>query len=444
MRKIIIKSSIFFLFFLLIMAKAQSLTLKESVDFAMNNSPAVLAAHKKLSAANAKLAQAVGAFLPTVKLDANYGKSYSDPSVMQVTVATSQGAVTQDFTTGTDATVTAKGWGASLTQPLFVAALWPGYNIARNIVDLAQEEYKKAQLEVAFNVTQNYFGVLKAIKYVELSKESNEMAESHLNQIKMMLAAGVSTRADQLRGEVQLANSEVGLTKAKNALELAKDAFNNSLGRDLEQPVDLKDEGFTGTFSNLPEYKEVFRLALENRPDWRIYLFNENIARESLRVSQLEYLPTLLLSAQTGNRVTEYPGYGSSTNSWSVIGAASWTIFDGLGRENRIKEAVANLEAQKEAEEQVRNGVALEVRDVYLTLKSASETIASAKKAVASAEENQKVMTSRFASGAGTNIEVLDAQVSLTQARINYLQSLFDLETAKAKLNKVIGKEVVL
>ena len=442
MRKIIIKSSIFC--FLLIAANADALTLKESVDLAMTNNPSVLAAQKKLAAANARLGQAGGAFFPTVKLDANYGKSYSDPSVMQVTVSTSQGALTQDFTTGTNSTVTAQGWGVSLSQPLFVAALWPGYGIARKVVDLAGEEYKKARLEAAFNVTQSYFGVLRAAKYVKLSEESKEMAESHLNQIKMLLAAGVSTRADQLRAEVQLANSEVGLTKAKNSLELAKDAFNNSLGRELEQEVDLKDEGFTGTLLMIPDYKEILRLALENRPDWRIYLFNESIAQETLRVSQLEYLPTVFLSAQTGNRVTEYPGFDSSTNSWSVVGAASWTIFDGLGRENRIKEAAANLDSQKAAKEQVRNGVALEVRDVCFTLKSAAETIASAKKAVSSAEENQKVSSLRFMSGAGTNLEVLDAQVSLTQARINYLQSLFDLETARAKLNKVVGKEVVL
>src|SRR3989339_404226 len=442
MRKIIIKSSIFC--FLLIAANADALTLKESVDLAMTNNPSVLAAQKKLAAANARLGQAVGAFFPTVKLDANYGKSYSDPSVMQVTVSTSQGALTQDFTTGTNSTVTAQGWGVSLSQPLFVAALWPGYGIARKVVDLAGEEYKKARLEAAFNVTQSYFGVLRAAKYVKLSEESKEMAESHLNQIKMLLAAGVSTRADQLRAEVQLANSEVGLTKAKNYLELAKDAFNNSLGRELEQEVDLKDEGFTGTLLMIPDYKEILRLALENRPDWRIYLFNERLAQETLRVSQLEYLPTVFLSAQTGNRVTEYPGFDSSTNSWSVVGAASWTIFDGLGRENRIKEAAANLDSQKAAKEQVRNGVALEVRDVCFTLKSAAETIASAKKAVSSAEENQKVSSLRFMSGAGTNLEVLDAQVSLTQARINYLQSLFDLETARAKLNKVVGKEVVL
>jgi outer membrane protein TolC len=149
-----------------------------------------------------------------------------------------------------------------------------------------------------------------------------------------------------------------------------------------------------------------------------------------------------MLTGSSGNRISEFPAFKTDVNSWSIAGAASWTLFDGLGIQNRIREAAANLDSQKATEEQVRNGIALEVRDAYLSLKSDLETIDSAKKAVNSAEENYKVSSLRFASGVGTNIEELDAQVSLTQAKTNYLQTLFDVEVAKAKINKVVGTEV--
>ena len=74
-------------------------------------------------------------------------------------------------------------------------------------------------------------------------------------------------------------------------------------------------------------------------------------------------------------------------------------------------------------------------------LKSVMETIGSAKKAEELAEENYKVSSLRYRSGVGTNLEVIDAQVALTQARINYSQAQFDLEIAKAKINKVVGRE---
>jgi outer membrane protein TolC len=440
MRKTIIGSSIFFLIFV---CCANALTLKESIGIGLKNNPSVIASQKKADAADAKLGQAVSAFLPTIKLDGTYGRSYTQPSVVQFTTQTSTGAATQTLTFGTDAAMDSKSLQASLNQPLFVAALLPGYGIAKKNSDLAKEDLRKTIQDTSFNVTQAYFGVIKAEKMAKLAQESKEMAQSHFNQVKAMLSAGVVTQADLLRSEVQLANSEVVLTKARNGLELARDAFNNALGKDLEQAVSLQEEGFTGTVPSLPEYKDLLAQSFGNRPDWKQYLLSVGMGEDNLRVAQTAYLPTAMLTASTGDQITEYPSYKSDVNSWRVTGAASWTLFDGMGRENRIREAVANLEAQKATEDQVRNGIALEVRDSYLNLKSAIETIGSVKKAVDSAEENYKVSNLRYSSGVGTNLEILDAQVALTQAKTNYLQGLFDVEVAKAKINKVVGKEVL-
>jgi outer membrane protein len=260
-----------------------------------------------------------------------------------------------------------------------------------------------------------------------------------------MLSAGVATQADVLRNEVQALNADVGLTQAKNAFELAKDAFNNALGRDLETEIDLTELEFSGKVDRLPDYREVMQLSLQYRPDWKEYQLSKEIGEETLKVSYTGYLPTVMAQGQVADRIVEYPtsSLNTDTRSWSITGMASWTLFDGLGLQNRIREAAANLDAQKANEEQVRNGIALEVRDARLNLKSALETIDSSEKAVESAVENYKVSRRRFASGAGTNLEVLDAQVQLTQARTNYLQALFNIEIAKAKLNKVVGWEIV-
>jgi TolC family type I secretion outer membrane protein len=427
---------------LLFAGSSLALTLKESIGVALKNNPSILAVQKKVDAADAKLQQAVGAFMPTVKIDASYGRSYTQPSTIQITQPTSMGAVTQNLQFGTDAQQDSKSLRASLNQPVFVAALFPGLKIAQKSADLAKEDLKKTILETSFNVTQAYFGVIRAEKMVKLSLESREMAQSHLNQVRTMVAAGVATQADLLRAKVQMANSEVVLTQAKNGLDIARDAFNNALGNDLEEEVKLKEEGFTGKVAAMPEYKNLLALSYDNRPDWKEYLLSKNIGEESLNIAQAAYYPTVMLSASTGNQVTEYPSFRSDVNSWAVTGAASLTLFDGFGIQNRIREAASNLEAQKATEEQIQNGIALEVRDSYLNLKSSLEMIDSAKKAVDSAEESRKVSSLRYSSGAGTNLEVLDAQVSLTQARINYLQALFNLEIAKAKINKVVGKEV--
>ncbi|MFA5113809.1 MAG: TolC family protein [Candidatus Margulisiibacteriota bacterium] len=422
---------------------APALTLSDSVSLALKQNPAVLASQKKAVAAGAKLNQAIGSFFPTVKIDGSLGRSYAQPSTVQITTPTTMGVVTQNMTFGTDAVMTSKSLQGSLSQPLFVAALVPGYSIAKRGADLAQQDLRRTVIDTSYNVTQSYYGVLAAQKLAKLSEESLQMAQSHQQQVQSMLNAGVVTKADLLRTEVQVANSEVALTQAKNGVELAKDAFNNALGNDLEQPVAIKEEGFTGKIAGLPSYKDLLGQAYASRPDWQQFLLTTGISEDTLRLYQSEYLPTVLLSASTGNQISEYPAYKFDVNSWRVTGAGSWTLFDGLGRENRIREASANLDAQRSTEEQVRNGIALEVRDALLSLKATLDTIGSTQKAVDSAEESYKVSSTRYQSGVGTNLEVIDAQVALNQARVNNLQALFNVEIAKAKINKVIGKEVL-
>jgi outer membrane protein TolC len=414
---------------------AQATTLKESIDLALKQNPAVQASRKKADAAGAKLNQALGAFFPTVNLSGSLAKVYTQPA----TIVFNGTAITA----GINDSQNVKSVQASLSQPVFVAALFPGYGIARKGADIAAQDLRKISLETTFNVTQNYFGVIRAGRGLKVAQESQDMANSHLRQVQSMVNAGVATKADLLRAEVQVANSDVAVTKAKNALELAKDAYNNAVGNDLEQPVNLAEESFTGTVTGLPDYKNLLQQAFAYRPDWQGYLLATGISQDTLRVAQTDYWPSVTLSAATGNQINENPVYNSNVNSWNVTGAASWKLFDGLGRENRIREAAANLDAQKATEEQVRKGIALEVRDAYLNLNSALDTIGSSKKAVDSAEESYKVSDTRFMSGAGTNLEVIDAQVSLNQARFNLLQALFDVEVAKARINKVVGKEVI-
>jgi len=233
------------------------------------------------------------------------------------------------------------------------------------------------------------------------------------------------------------------VTQTKNAIEIAKDTLNNVLGIPLETKLAIVEEEFSGKVANLPSYEDILRMTFENRPEWRQFILSEKIAEDSVSVAKTGYLPTVFLSAQSGDRITEYPTFNSDASSWSVAGLASWTFFDGFATVNKIREANANLEAQKANEDQLRNAISLDVRNTYLGLTSMLETIASTKKAVDSAEENYKVSTLRYASGVGTNLDILDAQNSLTQSSVNYLNAIFDVEIAKAKLNKSIGKEII-
>jgi outer membrane protein TolC len=265
--------SILFWIFFGFLTGVHALTLTDSIDTALKNNPSIIASQKKLEAASARLNQAVGAFLPTIKLDGNYGRSYTQPSSVQITTQTTLGAVTQNLSFGTDAATDAKGWTASLSQPLFVAALFPGYQIALLSVALAREDLNKALQDLQYNVTAAYFGVLSAEKFAALSDESLQMANSHVNQVSAMLKNGIATKADLLRAEVAAANSEAVLTKARNAFEIAKISFNAVLGEELDEKIELNFDILEKNLSILPDNQVLLATALDHRPDWKQFIY---------------------------------------------------------------------------------------------------------------------------------------------------------------------------
>ncbi|MFA6432006.1 MAG: TolC family protein [Candidatus Margulisiibacteriota bacterium] len=426
-------------FVLLLFGSSFGLTVQESIDLALKQNPTVLANKKKVDAADAKFRQAVGTFAPTIKIDGNLGRNYSQPAIFPITVTTTAGSTSQNFIMGVDESADLKGLFASFTQPLFVAGLFPGLKIAQKNADIVREDYRKTVLDTTFNTTKAYYGVLLAKKMYDLSVQSKEMARSHLNQIKALFSAGVSTKADLLRTEVLLANSEVAQTKAMNSFEIAQNTFNNAVGNDLGEKVSVEDIVINTKIPSFPTYDELLNIAFLNRPDWKQFVLSEQMGEENLALARTAYLPSVVLSGKTGNQSTNYSIIKSTVSSWQVAGAASWTLFDGFGIQNKINEAAANLEAQKAGEEATKNAIKLDVRNTYFSLKSALDTIDSNKKAVESAQENYKVSDLRYNSGVGTNLEVMDAQVALTSAQINYAQAIFDLEIAKAKINNVVG-----
>lgn len=414
---------------------AEELSLKNALDIAMEKSPAIVSAREGVIAADGKLGQAFGAMLPNLSASGQTGQSYTQPyemfGIVKINTAEETAAVTN--------------YNVSLTQPIFNGALLPGLQLAEAGYDIAKENYRKAQYDLVYNVVSTYYGVLRASKMSDLSRDTLDMSRSHLKQVRAMLDAGTATRADLLRVEVQVANNEVGVMKADNASVLAKDAFNNILGRDLETEVSLSEKEIAAEIVTLKTNKECLVQAFENRPDWKIFKMNKRINASSKDIAYSGYLPSIaLIGSATGNK-TDYPGdnpLDSDMYSNTIVASGQWTLFDGLAREGRIKEANANLAALEANEESIKNGIVLEVKDACLNLESAVKMIRSARKAVDLAGENYRISRERYRTGAGSNLEMIDAQTAYTEASTNLYQAQFDYQVAKAKVNQAVGADV--
>lgn len=118
---------------------------------------------------------------------------------------------------------------------------------------------------------------------------------------------------------------------------------------------------------------------------------------------------------------------------------ANWNIFDSGVTGAKVKQAESSLNKAREQAVETGNSVELEVRQADLSMKEAEKRIGATQVAVDKAKEDLKIAQTKYYAGAGTNLDVIDAQLALVQAGTNYTEALYDYNTNQAKLQKAIG-----
>ena len=261
--------------------------------------------------------------------------------------------------------------------------------------------------------------------------------EGHLQNVQQQFSVGMVARADILRSEVALADARQGLVTAANNTKLAEASFNKILGRPIPEPVKL-----AAGMEYVPENYELencVEYALAHRPDQVAAQKTVQQAGESIEIASAGKKPNLSFDASYTTYDTKVDEF--DTKQWIVGLTASLNVFDGNVTSSQINAAKAR---RAQAEHQEKDGgaaVEFEVRQAYLNMKKAESNIGTNKVAVEKAREDFSLATARYGANLGTNLDVVDAQVSLTNARTAYIESLYDYNVSRAGLEKAMGKE---
>ncbi|MDD2230635.1 MAG: TolC family protein, partial [Candidatus Cloacimonetes bacterium] len=304
--------------------------------------------------------------------------------------------------------------------------------LSLKVSDLGIEASKQ---QIKLNATNTYFTVLQTQNAVKVDQETVDQMTAHLANVQAQYAVGTVAKTDVLASQVALANDQQVLTKARNAYDVAVASFNNVVGLPLSTDVILKDnlkhEKYTMSFADSIKY------ALEHRPDAIQAKYNIDIAKETVKGAQGAKLPTVAAAASTGWSDTNFPG--TDNNTWSIGLTATWTPFDAGVNNAKIKKADSAVRTATETAKQTKDTIELAVRTAYLTMTEAEKRIDTSQVTVEQGQENLKIAQVRYSAGVGTNTDVIDAQVALTTAKMNYIQALYDYNTGKANLEKAMG-----
>lgn len=339
----------------------------------------------------------------------------------------------------TDASsVTERGTnGFSLSVPVYTPSVDAAIDGARYDRESAGASYEEALQTAKLTAISDYYTLIMYRNLVDVAQQSVRDYDGHVTNVQAQYNVGLVASSDVLAARTNLADAQTTLITRQNSADVAETDLNIVIGYPVSTSIETADKEMRYLPYNVT-LEQAKAYALLHRATLVKSAMDVKSAEESVKQAKAGYLPTVSLTA--GKNYASDDNYrGTSNNGWSVGANASLDIWDGGSTRNTIKVREAQLESAKEANLAAVDGVLYDVQSAYLNLRAAEQTISSTKVAVEEGQESFRIASLRYRAGVGSNLDVLDAETSLTTARNNYVQALYNYNIYVATLEQAVG-----
>ncbi|HUA69414.1 MAG TPA: TolC family protein [Candidatus Saccharimonadales bacterium] len=415
------------------------LALVDCLNLALSQNATILKAKSDLQANYGVVVQTRAVALPQVLATGQY-KNSERSSIESFPVATVPELPDQNWNAG-----------IQIVQSIYeggkmVAAI----RAARLIREQSLLQYQTVVEDTLLNTRLAYYDVLLAAQQIVVHEASVKLLTQELEDQRRRYNAGTVPHFNVLRAEVAVANERPALIQARNNYRIAKNDLANLLGYNLPRdiwediPLNLSDKLEAKPYHiDLPQAIEQ---ALANRTELAALRKEEQLDRENIVSAKAGYKPTIQVFAGYNWYNAQYTppvDLNHDIHGWNAGAELSWDIFDGMLTRGKVMQAKALYEKSQTNVEDMGRQIELEVRTAYSDFIEAREVLDSQKTVQAEAEEALREAEARASAGTGTQLDVLDAQTSLTQARTTEIQALHDYAAARAKLERAIGANLI-
>jgi outer membrane protein TolC len=303
---------------------------------------------------------------------------------------------------------------------------------ASNGIDHSRLGLEKSKSDLMFDVRTSYYELARALDEVRIREETTQRLEDYVSFLTRMQLGGNASSSDVLKAQVELNEARSDFESARQAVRKDEMALNKVVGNPVEQEITVSRISSADT-STIPLF------AVEENFSLRMLQHDAISANDELNIARSERLPILEFAGDAGFLGVE-PGEYKNNLGFSVFLALELPLFSWGGIENRIE--------QKEiSRQQIDKQIELQRRDLETQWRTALSDIAYDRHALGSyaanidnAEKNYLLAKSRFAGGSGSNLDVLDAERLLVQAKLKYNDTFFALNTSLATALKLCGR----
>ncbi|GAA3944953.1 TolC family protein [Hymenobacter algoricola] len=407
------------------------LALDGTIRAVLDANPAITTLEEEVNAAASRVTQSRGGFLPQVTGTATYTRI--DP-VVKLQLAEGQPGFQLAPNNNYDAHITIQ-YGV-----LDFGKKDATYNLAESRRLTAVDQINVTRRDLAYSAAQVYYNILFVRESIKVQDAQIASLRQHQREMEKRVAGGVSTRFD-------VTTTQVRITQAQNTRIDLENQLNNQLvqlARYLHQPA-YADVPVRGAFAYQPQVLDVpaaLAQAIENRPEVKLVRDAENTAALNLKVLERANMPTLGVGAQLGGKNGYLPNLDKfRPNSVGVVQLAV-PIYDGNKNKNQRVEALANIRGAQARIQDTQEQIRADVRQAANNLQASSARYDNAQLQIAQATDALTRAKARYRYDVGPNLDVLDAETSLAQARLARLQAIYNYTLGQYQLKRATGTQI--
>jgi len=409
--------------------QARPLTLNTCLDVALDRNPLNRAAQEGILIARESAGEVRSAYYPDLSLHAGYSRWQRHAFLPSVFISPQIPTIigpTDDWSAGLRSRYTIYDSGDRQAQ--LRAAL------ARQ--DLAAEEAAAIRQDISLNVHTGYYGYLAALEARSVALENLARSEDHLQLAIDRKAAGAVPKQDVVRAQVEVAEARLALVRAEGLIQVSRGRLNTVMGLPAEVPLDIARTAPEPTSPAGLDLDSAVRDAMRKRHEIRAALQRVGVARYGVDSAKSAFGPKIRAEGGFGWRDAEFL---PQDEDWLLGVAVEVPLFTGYALSHRLARTQAELSRQEAEVEKILLSVREEVWSSYSRLQEACEAVQTTAAQVKDAAEGARLARERYAVGAGTMNDLLDAEAALVRASVNQVQAGWDYHVACAVFSRSTG-----
>ena len=415
---------------------SQNYTLEKAVEIALQNKETLKASALDLNSSKQEIKSSYSGILPSLRAST----SMSEARFPEQTVGFNQssGEILSDVSS-----ITSASSNISINQNIYDGGVWwNNIRLAKNNYNISEQFNRQIKTNIIRDVHFAYFNYLKAMQLLSVARSNLMSSQQQLALVEQKFDLGSAKKTDLLKAKVRFGQARVDLISNDASLKSAYRNLKNAMGlintndefsiSDVERPLEI-----------IPEFETGFELIQKFNPSIKAKQYQIVAAKIGTKIAKGSRMPNISISASAfgtaesiSDAVSNSYGDNQRTNTSLSI---SLPLYSGNTISTQIQKAKLTVNIQESEYLTQLEDLSVQLKDLIDQLQNFSEIIPINETVLESAEEDLKLSQVRYSQGSTTILEVLNAQVSVVQAKSSLVRSKYDAFIQQANLKALLG-----